>query len=144
MQTVRLPIAEAKRTQSEQERRRSSVWVSAREWVCTERLPLPPQNVRMSPAPPHYGPFAGAESLRGRHRRELLEGMPGRHKAERMTRRIGEGTRKVGRWLMAELRGAEVQHGPLRRIEVVDPKVQVNLHRQAGSGHVGGSWLGAR
>lgn len=56
--------------------------------------------------------------------------MPGRHKAEGMTRRIGEDTRAVGRWLMVELRGAHVQHGPLGRIEVVHPKVQVNLHRR--------------
>jgi Glyoxalase-like domain len=35
--------------------------------------------------------------------------------AEGMTRRIGEDTRAVGRRLMAELRGASVQHGPLGR-----------------------------
>jgi len=38
--------------------------------------------------------------------RELFGLMPGRHKAEGMTRRIGEDTRAVGRRLMAELRGA--------------------------------------
>jgi hypothetical protein len=38
--------------------------------------------------------------------RELFGLMPGRHKAEGMTCRIGEDTRAVGRRLMAELRGA--------------------------------------
>jgi hypothetical protein len=38
--------------------------------------------------------------------RELFGLMPGRHKAEGMTRRIGEDTRAVGRRLIAELRGA--------------------------------------
>jgi hypothetical protein len=45
-----------------------------------------------------------------------------------MTRRIGEDARAVERWLMVEPRGAQGQHGPLGRIEVVDPKVQVSLH----------------
>ena len=38
--------------------------------------------------------------------RELFGLISGRHKAEGMTRRIGEDTRAVGRRLMAELRGA--------------------------------------
>ena len=38
--------------------------------------------------------------------RDLFGLMPGRHKAEGMTRRIGEDTRAVGRRLIAELRGA--------------------------------------
>lgn len=61
-----------------------------------------------------------------------------------MTRRIGEDARAVGRWLMVELRCTQGQHGPLGRIEVFYPKVQVNCMDEAGSGHVGGWWFGDR
>ena len=64
--------------------------------------------------------------------------MSGGHKAERMTRRISEDARAVGRWLMVELGRAQRQHGPFGCIEVIDPKVQVRLHSEAGSGNIGG------
>jgi hypothetical protein len=63
------------------------------------------QTSGISPAPAHHGSFVQSLSRR-RHPRELFGLMPDRHKAEGMTRRIGEDARAVGRWLMAELRGA--------------------------------------
>jgi hypothetical protein len=60
----------------------------------------------------------------------LLGAISGRDKAERMTRRIGVDPRAVEARLMVELRPAHSEHGSLGRVEVVNPKMQVKLHRR--------------
>jgi hypothetical protein len=60
----------------------------------------------------------------------LLGAISGRDKAERMTRRIGVDPRAVEARLMVELRPAHREHGSLGRVEVVNPKMQVKLHRR--------------